>query len=213
MDTLRNLLGKHVDHCWLHTKSFAICKMCTMYACWKRVPFLKNVTTQHLMIIAKWNEPTVGTSNGWLSTSVVLWCFGWWDVWTLQGCDLPEYCALCNAEMFLSIMCFVCNTPQIELGKEGMAKQRRDKLFIFHPCSNGWGRSTHQMLLEIRVHGTWYGSSVRGLLSNWLIYLNPPSKAVQNTKDALYFWLFSFFDIFEFMCRIYIYMCIYIYIF
>ena len=55
-DTLRNLLGKHVDHC---TKSFANCKMCTMYALLEKSPLFvsKNVTTQHL-IIAKWNEPT-----------------------------------------------------------------------------------------------------------------------------------------------------------
>ena len=73
VDTLRNLLGKHVNHCWSHTKSFANCKMCTMYACWKKSSlFSKNVTTQHLMIIAKWNEPTVGTSK-WFCQ--LLWFF------------------------------------------------------------------------------------------------------------------------------------------
>ena len=53
-----------------------------------------------------------------------------------------------------------CNSPHIELGKEGMAKQRSDKHFIFHPCSNGWGHYASNAC-GVGAHGTWYGSSVK----------------------------------------------------
>ena len=78
---------------------------------------------------------------------------------------MPAYCTLCNAEMFLSIICF--DTPAILLTSNLVKKVWPNKgvtntSYFIHVPMDGVGHYASNAC-GVGAHGPWYGSSVRGL--------------------------------------------------